>query len=129
MLFRSEKLRLAYSLSGELHAINDIEVLLGKLLNRVFEWLPVDRGMVLLVDDKVPEGADGVADQLRQAIVRCKPGVVLSGDEAEVKVPRSILKQVLLRKEAVLSTDASVVVSATTWAVVSRPIGRKVAST
>jgi adenylate cyclase len=39
-----EKLRLAYSLSGDLHAAKDIEELLSRLLNRVFEWLPVDRG-------------------------------------------------------------------------------------
>jgi adenylate cyclase len=101
-----EKLRLAYTLSGDLHATTNIEDLLGKLLNRVFEWLQVDRGVVLLVDEKMAETPDGVVDRLQQAIVRIKPGVSLSGEEAEIKVPRSILKHVLSRREAVLSTDA-----------------------
>ena len=101
-----EKLRLAYTLSGDLHAAKDIEELLARLLNRVFEWLPVDRGVVLLADDKGGEDPDAVVNRLQQAIVRVKPGVVLSGDDAELKVPRSILKHVVSRREAVLSTDA-----------------------
>ncbi len=98
-----EKLRLAYTLSGDLHAANDIEELLDKLLTRIFEWLPVDRGVVLFVDEK-REGDP--ADRLVQMAMKIRAGAALGGDEREVKVPRSILKQTFDKREAVLSTDA-----------------------
>lgn len=98
-----EKLRLAYTLSGDLHAASDIDELLDRLLTRIFEWLPVDRGVVLLVDEK----AEGdTVDKLRQAKLRFRAGAALSAEDKDVRVPRSILKQVLGRREAVLSTDA-----------------------
>ncbi len=98
-----EKLRLAYTLSGDLHAASDIDELLDRLLTRIFEWLPVDRGVVLLVDEKA-EGE--TVDKLRQAKLRFRPGAALSVEDKDVRVPRSIMKQVLGRREAVLSTDA-----------------------
>lgn len=98
-----EKLRLAYTLSRDLHAAMDVDTLLDILLKRIFEWLQIDRGVVLLVDDKKPGDP---ADHLVQAAMRIRPGAPISADEKEVKVPRSIIKQVLLQREAVLSTDA-----------------------
>ncbi len=98
-----EKLRLAYTLSRDLHAALDVETLLDILLKRIFEWLQIDRGVVLLVDEKKP----GLpADNLVQAAMRIRAGAPIGPDEKEVKVPRSIINQVLLRREAVLSTDA-----------------------
>ena len=98
-----EKLRLAYTLSGDLHAARDIDALLDRLLQRIFEWLPVDRGVVMFVNEK--EEGDP-ADRLIQAAVRVRPGAAWTGEDQDIKVPRSILKQVLGRREAVLSTDA-----------------------
>lgn len=105
-----EKLRLAFTLSGDLHAADNIDDLLDTLLMRIFEWLPVDRGVVLLVDEKMVEkkGEDRLetVDRLRQAKLRFRAGAALSAEDKDVRVPRSILKQVLGRREAVLSTDA-----------------------
>ncbi len=98
-----EKLRLAYTLSRDLHAAPSIDELLDRLLTRIFEWLPVDRGVVLLVDPKAP---GEVVDQLYQAKLRLRPGAALSASDRDVRVPRSIMHQVLRRREAVLSTDA-----------------------
>ncbi len=98
-----EKLRLAYTLSRDLHAASDVETLLDILLKRVFEWLQIDRGVVLLVDEKKPGDP---ADNLVQAAMRIRAGAPIGPDEKEVRVPRSIIKQVLLKREAVLSTDA-----------------------
>ena len=98
-----EKLRLAYTLSRDLHAATDVDTLLDILLKRIFEWLQIDRGVVLLVDDK--KHGDP-ADQLVQAAMRIRPGAPIDPEEKEVKVPRSIINQVLLKREAVLSTDA-----------------------
>lgn len=98
-----EKLRLAYTLSGDLHAAPDIDTVLERLLKRVFEWLPIDRGVVLFVDQKA--GGDP-ADSLHQVAVKIRAGAGLSPEEHDIKVPRSIIRHVLNKREAVLSTDA-----------------------
>jgi adenylate cyclase len=98
-----EKLRLAYVLSGDLHAAPDIDTVLDKLLNRIFEWLPIDRGVVLFVDQKA--GGDP-ADHLEQVAVKIRPGANLTAEDKDIKVPRSILRHVIAKREAVLSTDA-----------------------
>ena len=100
-----DKLRLAYTLSMDLHAARDIDVLLHKLLARIFEWLPVDRGVVLFVDESKREGE--VVDRLVEAAIQVRPGVKW-GDAEDIRVPRSILQQAMGRREAVLSTDARV---------------------
>lgn len=98
-----EKLRLAYLLSRELHAADDINSVLDKLLKRLFEWLAVDRGVVLMVDEKA---AGDPADQLRQAAVRIKERPGLTAEDKDIRVPRTILRHVITQREAVLSTDA-----------------------
>lgn len=100
-----EKLRLAYTLSGDLHGQRDIEQMVDKILSRIFEWLPVDRGVVMMADNG--RGAEGdVADRLKNFAVRVRPGVGWEGSTGDVKVPTSILRQAVGRREAVLSTDA-----------------------
>lgn len=98
-----EKLRLAYLLSRELHAADDINDVLDKLLKRLFEWLAVDRGVVLMVDEKA---AGDPAEQLRQAAVRIKERPGLTAEDKDIRVPRTILRHVITQREAVLSTDA-----------------------
>lgn len=100
-----EKLRLAYTLSGDLAGRNDIDHMLDRILQRIFEWLPVDRGVVMLVDPaKAKTTTDG--ENLVSMTVRIRQGVGLEENKREVKVPSSILKQAVGRREAVLSTDA-----------------------
>ena len=98
-----DKLRLAYTLSIDLHAAHDIDELLQRLLQRIFEWLPVDRGVVLFVDDTKRDG--DIVDRLVEAAMLVRPGVKW-GDATDIRVPRSILQQALGHREAVLSTDA-----------------------
>jgi adenylate cyclase len=97
-----DKLRLAYTLSRDLHAAPDIEAVLDRLLNRIFQWMPVDRAVVLFVDDSL---AGDPADRLVRAALKTRPGANL-GDDQGYLVPRSILKQAVGRREAILSTDA-----------------------
>ncbi len=100
-----EKLRLAYTLSGDLAGQNDIDHILDRILQRIFEWLPVDRGVVMLVDPaKAKTTKDG--ENLVSMTVRIRPGVGFEDSKRTVKVPSSILKQAVGRREAVLSTDA-----------------------
>lgn len=97
-----EKLRLAYTLNNELHGERDVDRMLDKVMQRIFEWFPVDRGIVMLVDES-EEG--GVTENLHTMAVRVRAGVQFDED-SEVKVPRSILHQAAVKREAVLSTDA-----------------------
>lgn len=98
-----EKLRLAYVLSQDLNSAPDIDTVLERLLKRVFEWLPIDRGIVLFVNHKA--GGDP-ADHLEQAAIQLRPGAGLTAEDKEIRVPRSILRHVISKREAVLSTDA-----------------------
>lgn len=100
-----EKLRLAYTLSGDLAGQTDIDYILDRILQRIFEWLPVDRGVVLLMDPtKGRVATDG--ESLIPMTVKVRPGVGFEDNKRDVKVPRSILKQAVGQREAVLSTDA-----------------------
>ncbi len=98
-----EKLRLAYTLNGDLHAAPDIDTVLERLLKRVLEWLPIDRGVVLFVD---PTKGGDPAETLHQVAVKLRQGATLTAEEREIHVPRSIVRHVIAKREAVLSTDA-----------------------
>lgn len=98
-----EKLRLSYTLSGDLHGQRDIDHILERILHRIFEWLPVDRGVIMLVDNR-REGE--VFDQLVNMAVHMRQGVGWEDSQKEVRIPSSILRQAVGKREAVLSTDA-----------------------
>ncbi len=100
-----EKLRLAYTLSGDLHAERSIDRMVDRILKRIFEWLPVDRGVVMMVDRKAKQDID-VVDRLHNFQVKVRPGVGWEGTTEDVRVPSSILRQAVTGREAVLSTDA-----------------------
>jgi adenylate cyclase len=98
-----EKLRLAFVLSGDLHAAHDIDSVLDRLLIRIFEWLPVDRGVVMFVNEK---GDGDMASRLVQVATKLRQNAGLSKEDKEIHVPRSIIRHVIGKREAVLSTDA-----------------------
>ncbi len=101
-----EKLRLAYTLSGDMAGETSLDTMLDKILRRIFEWLPVDRGVILLVDEKAEVDPADPRANLEEMAVRIRPGVGWEDHQTHVQVPRSLLKQSLGKKEAVLSTDA-----------------------
>lgn len=98
-----EKLRLSYTLSGDLHGQSDIDHMLMRILHRIFEWLPVDRGVIMLVDDS---RSGAVYDKLVNMAVHVREGVGKEEAQKKVRIPSSILRQAVGKREAVLSTDA-----------------------
>ena len=98
-----EKLRLSYTLSGDLHGQRDIDHILARILQRIFEWLPVDRGVIMLVDESRP---GEVSDKLVNMAVHVRKGVGEEESRKKVRIPSSILRQAVGKREAVLSTDA-----------------------
>jgi adenylate cyclase len=91
-----EKLRVSYDLSRAIGVELDIDSLLAKILDRAFELLPADRGVVLLYDD---------AGELAPRCVRTKRQ---SAADEQVVLSTTIINEVLRDKAAVLSSDASV---------------------
>ncbi len=91
-----EKLRVSYDLSRAIGVELDIDALLHKILERAFELLPADRGVVLLYDDR---------GELAPRCVRTKRK---SAQDEQVMLSTTIINEVLRDKLAVLSSDASV---------------------
>jgi adenylate cyclase len=91
-----EKLRVSYDLSRAIGVELDSDALLNKILDRAFDLLPADRGVVLLYDD---------SGELAPRCVRTKRK---SANEENVVLSTTIINEVLRDKLAVLSSDASV---------------------
>ena len=73
----------------------DIDQLLGRIMELIFEWVEADRGCIMLVD---PEGKD-----LRPKVRRNRKGV--NSDE-RISISQTILDYVMQRKEGVLTSNA-----------------------
>jgi len=91
-----EKLRVSYDLSRAIGVELDIDSLLAKILDRAFELLPADRGVVLMYAED-----GGLAP-------RCVRTKRKSQQEEQVVLSTTIINEVLRDKAAVLSSDASV---------------------
>ncbi|HKO94656.1 MAG TPA: adenylate/guanylate cyclase domain-containing protein, partial [Polyangiaceae bacterium] len=91
-----EKLRVSYDLSRAIGVELDIDTLLNKILDRAFELLTADRGVVLLYNDNGELAPRCVRNKRRQA------------QEEQVHLSTTIINEVLRDKAAVLSSDASV---------------------
>jgi len=91
-----EKLRVSYDLSRTIGVELDIDTLLAKILDRAFELLPADRGVVLMYEE---------GGELAPRCVRTKRK---SAQDEQVILSTTIINEVLRDKAAVLSSDASV---------------------
>lgn len=93
-----EKLRLAYELS-KITLTNDINAHLEKSLDLIFEILPVDRGVVLLVDQ--------YTGTLATQHVKLRRGFEEQGEGAEIVLSSTILKRVYESRKCLVTMDAS----------------------
>lgn len=88
-----EKLRISYEMQRAIGSELDLDRLLEKILERSFDLLSADRGVILLFED----------GELRPQCSRAKrPG------PEEFVVSRSVVGQVVEQKVAVLSSDAKI---------------------
>ena len=88
-----EKLRIAHELGRAIVGVLDLDQLLPKILDKSFELLPADRGVILLYDQD---------HHLVPRYVKHKSG---QHDE-QIMLSKSILSEVEQHKKAVLSSDA-----------------------
>ncbi|MCS6914815.1 MAG: adenylate/guanylate cyclase domain-containing protein [Myxococcales bacterium] len=89
-----EKLRMAHELGRAIVGILDLETLLPKILDKSFELLPADRGVILLMQNGqlVPRYVKHKDPRLR---------------DEQIVLSNSIIHEVTLHKKAVLSSDAT----------------------
>jgi adenylate cyclase len=88
-----EKLRVSFELTRAIASELDVDRLLKKILETAFQLLPVDRGVVLLLDER---------NKLLPRCVQTKRG---DGTE-QVALSTTIINQVMVERAAVLSSDA-----------------------
>src|SRR5206468_9389477 len=88
-----EKLRIAHELGRSVGLEVDLEKLLRKILDKAFELLPADRGVILLMDESA---------QPVPRYVKTK-----DGRNEEITLSKSILSEVIRERAAVLSSDAT----------------------
>ncbi len=87
--------RVLLQVSTALSALFDVDQILNRVMDIVFEQLRADRGFIALVED--------------EALARVSPRVVRYRDEEQVTkiaVSQTIIQHVISRKEGVLSSDA-----------------------
>ncbi|REJ89282.1 MAG: FHA domain-containing protein [Planctomycetota bacterium] len=90
------KLKAVLDISRSLVGTHDIDSLLPKVLDSLFEIFPhADRGCILLKEESSGKMVPRVIKHRRES------------DDDSVKVSRTILKQVLEQKQAILSADAA----------------------
>ncbi|MCC7540887.1 MAG: GAF domain-containing protein [Deltaproteobacteria bacterium] len=90
-----EKLRVSWELQRAIGLELNIDNILRKILDRAFEMLPADRGVILLHDEH---------NELRPRAIKQRR---TDGDE-EIVLSTTIINEVLRDKAAVLSNDATV---------------------
>jgi signal transduction histidine kinase len=73
----------------------DIDQLLARIMDLIFEWVEADRGCIMLIDHET--------DQLTPAVSRNRKGVQT---DAKLTISRTILDYVMQHKEGVLTSDA-----------------------
>jgi serine phosphatase RsbU (regulator of sigma subunit) len=92
----ASRLKTVYAVAAAISSILDLDELLPEILNRVFEVFPkAERGFIMLRDEAANRLIPKAVKRRRQE------------DSAEMLVSRTIIQQVLTRKQAVLSHDAS----------------------
>jgi two-component system NtrC family sensor kinase len=73
----------------------DIEQLLHRIMELIFEWVEVDRGCIMLVDQET--------DELQAKVVQHRQGVATT---ESIQISSTIVDYVMERKEGVLTSDA-----------------------
>lgn len=75
----------------------DIDQLLHRIMELIFEWVEADRGCIMLLDQKTSELVPKVSRNRRQSELRQKE---------RLEISRTILDYVLEQREGVLTSDA-----------------------
>jgi adenylate cyclase len=93
-----EKLRIAYEVGRSLSLDVNLDSLLQKILDKAFDLLPADRGVILMMDQ--------VSEELKPRVVKWRDESK-KDDDSEIVLSKTIVSEVTQNKAAVLSSDAT----------------------
>ncbi|MDQ5857164.1 MAG: GAF domain-containing protein [Acidobacteriota bacterium] len=93
--YKNKVFEILVQVAKTLISLDDLETVLDKVMDLIFEYLPVDRGFLLLEED----------DELQLRISRFKSGQRMTTD-GSLPYSRTIVDMVVREKVAVLTSDA-----------------------
>jgi adenylate cyclase len=98
LAYKNKIFEILVQVAKTLISADDLETVLEKVMDLIFEYLPVDRGFLLLSDE---------AGEPKMRVARVKSPRVTSGaGEGEVPYSRTIVDMVIRQKVAFLTSDA-----------------------
>ncbi|NUM33873.1 MAG: FHA domain-containing protein [Candidatus Brocadiae bacterium] len=92
----NKKLRIIYEVNHAISSILDLQELLGVILDVVFQYMPAERGAILLYDES--------KNSLTSSVTK----IYNQDSEGTIKISKTILERVVEEKISLLTTDAMV---------------------
>ena len=97
LAYKNKVFEILVQVAKTLISADELESVLEKVMDLIFEYLPVDRGFLLLIDE---------SGELRTRVARVKSSRVAATAEGEVPFSRTIVDMVVRQKVAFLTSDA-----------------------
>jgi len=97
LAYKNKVFEILVQVAKTLISADELETVLEKVMDLIFEYLPVDRGFLLLMDE---------AGDLKTRVARVKSSRMTSMAEGEVPFSRTIVDMVVRQKVAFLTSDA-----------------------
>ncbi len=94
----NNKLRIIYKVNGAISSTLNLQELLTIILDEVFQYIPAERGAILLYDKE--------AKELRSSVIKIRNQD--ESDEEGLKISKTILDRVVEEQVSLLTTDALV---------------------
>ncbi len=97
LAYKNKVFEILVQVAKTLISADELETVLDKVMDMIFEYLPVDRGFLLLMDE---------AGELKTRVARVKTSRMTTAAEGEVPFSRTIVDMVVRQKVAFLTSDA-----------------------
>jgi len=98
LAYKNKVFEILVQVAKTLISADELETVLDKVMDMIFEYLPVDRGFLLLMDE---------AGELKTRVARVKTSrMTTASQEGEVPFSRTIVDMVVRQKVAFLTSDA-----------------------
>ena len=97
LAYKNKVFEILVQVAKTLISADELETVLEKVMDLIFEYLPVDRGFLLLMDE---------GGELKTRVARVKSSRMTSMAEGEVPFSRTIVDMVVRQKVAFLTSDA-----------------------
>jgi len=97
LAYKNKVFEILVQVAKTLISADELEAVLEKVMDMIFEYLPVDRGFLLLMDE---------TGELKTRVARVKSSRMTTTAEGDVPFSRTIVDMVVRQKVAFLTSDA-----------------------